>query len=110
MHCHAVFTTEEGINLEGSLVVGSTGAMAKSVRPFHRDKLFLSILHSLGHRETAVEDAGAITATVIAKLLDGGAKATIEPLGIAQTAHVVLLRFDPVAAVQYKAYHPISGA
>lgn len=101
VNCHAVFTTEEAVNLSGSLVVRRPQA---PVQPFSRDKLFVSLYRALGHRKTALEDAGALCATIIAQLADN-AKASISPADIAAVAHQVLRRFDTAAAVQYAAYH-----
>lgn len=104
VRCHAVFTTEEAVNLTGSVVVRrSVGA----VEPFSRDKLFASILRSLGHRKRAVDEASALCATVIAKLLQGDAQASLSPTDIIKATADTLQRFDEAAAVQYRAYHPL---
>lgn len=102
--CHAVFTTEEAVDLGGSIVVRSD---AKKMQPFSRDKLFASLLHALGHRQTAVADAGALSATIIAKLLHAATNAAVTPQEIVILTHETLARFDMAAATQYKAYHPI---
>lgn len=102
--CRAVFTTEEAVELSGSIVVRSN---TKKVQPFSRDKLFASLLHALGHRQTAVADAGALTATIIAKLLLATTNAAVTPQEIVIIAHETLERFDMAAATQYKAYHPV---
>lgn len=101
-NCHALFTTEEAVELSSSLVVRPSSG---SLQPFSRDKLFVSLLRALGHRETALEDAGALTATTIAKLLHGETQAVIDPADIVTVAHAALSRFDTAAAVQYRAYH-----
>jgi len=100
--CGAVFTTEESAHLSTSLAVRRQNG---PVSPFSRDKLFLSLLKALGHRTTPVEDAGALTATIVAQLLQNTPKATIDPSDIAKTALGALQRFDTAAAVQYQAYH-----
>ncbi len=104
--CRAIFTTEEAVDLGGSIVVQND---SKHVQPFSRDKLFASLLSALGHRQTAVADAGALTATVIAKLLLSATNAAITPQEIVIVAHETLARFDSAAAIQYKAYHPVSS-
>lgn len=76
------------------------------MHPFSRDKLFLSVYRSVGHRDQSVADATALTATVTAKLLDG-AQAALNPSEITKTALEVLKRFDKAAAVQYGAYHKV---
>lgn len=100
--CHAIFTTLEAAALGGSLVVrGRDG----SVQPFSRDKLFASILKACGHRSAAVNDAGALAATIIAALQNAAQTASIDVEQIIATAQAVLERFDTAAAVQYRAYH-----
>ena len=130
LNCHAVFTTEESVEYSGSIVVRSdhsagtsrgkgsrkatravtglsepSGRIHTSMTPFSRDKLYVSVLKCLGHRAAAVEDATALTSTIIARLLlqtdNGALTSTI----IIDTTHEVLYRFDRAAAVQYRAYH-----
>lgn len=131
--CHAVFTSLEAADYASSIVVRPTeptedphsrskaaaGAMSAKdrrtairaskhtpPRPFNRDQLFASLLKCLGHRSTPVEDASALTSTVIAKLLAQGSKASISPAEIIIVATDTLKRFDKAAMVQYQAYHP----
>lgn len=99
--CGAAFTTNEAVDHATSLVVRS-GA---SVAPLTRDKLFVSLYRALGHRKSAVEDATALTATILSKLRLVAANATLTPENIAETALGILKRFDEAAAVQYAAYH-----
>jgi transcriptional regulator NrdR family protein len=100
--CQAVFTSVEAADLAAGLVVSHSHS---PVEPFSRDKLFVSLYRALGHRKTAVSDAGALSDTIVAKLLHGEAQASISPADIVQTAHQTLLHFDQAAAVQYQAYH-----
>ena len=76
-----------------------------SVRPFSRDRLFLSVLKAVGHRETAVDDAGALTSTIMAKLHPKLANATLTPSEIIKITLETLQRFDHAASIQYAAYH-----
>jgi transcriptional repressor NrdR len=100
--CGAVFTTHEAIDLSTSIVVRShTGRPI----PFNRDKLFISIYRAVGHRKQSLEDASALTATIIAKLLHNAASARLLPDDIKKTSLTVLSHFDKAAAVQYQAYH-----
>jgi transcriptional regulator NrdR family protein len=100
--CKAIFTTVEGVELAGSLMVRSrTGQLV----PFERDMLFVSIYSTLKHRTDAVSAANALTATVIAKLRKSAQGATINHSSIVETCHQVLDRFDTAAGVQYSAYH-----
>jgi len=102
LQCHAIFTTEEAADYSGSIVVRSQNG---TISPFSRDKLFSSLLQSLGHRPTAVDDAGALTATIVAHLVREHRKPAISPSEIIKIAHITLERFDTAAAVQYAAYH-----
>ncbi len=100
--CQAIFTTNEAVDLSTSLVVKHQDG---SVAPFSRDKLLISVYRAVGHRERPTDDAGALTATITAKLLHGGSTAVVSPLDIVATAHETLQHFDAAAAVQYRAYH-----
>ncbi len=102
LSCGAVFSTSESADYESSIVVRADHARPQ---PFSRDKLFASILQAVGHRKTAVADAGALTDTIIAQLLRSTAQAAISPSAIILATFTVLERFDGVAAVQYQAYH-----
>jgi transcriptional repressor NrdR len=100
--CGALFTTNERVDLTTSLVVrGSDGHMA----PFNRDKLFVSILQAVGHREQPLEDANGLTATIIAALIRATREASVAAHDITATATAVLKNFDTAAMVQYQAYH-----
>jgi len=100
--CHAIFTSVEAAQLSSSLSVKSGKG---NIKPFSRDKLFASVLGAVGHRKTRVADAGALTDTIIAKLLGSTTQAAVSPAEIVIIAHETLSRFDKAAAVQYRAYH-----
>lgn len=101
-NCGAIFTSNESVDLSTSLAVRSGNG---PVSPFSRDKLFVSILRSVGHRTSPLEDASALTATIVGKLLHSTADAAIEPAQIRDMAYETLKRFDTAASVQYQAYH-----
>jgi len=106
--CHAVFTTEEAADYGASIVVRSPkapGANGGTHAPFSRDKLFTSVLRAVGHRESPLEDAGALTATITAKLLKSRPGAAVSPTDIITVTLETLKHFDNAAAVQYRAYH-----
>ena len=65
----------------------------------------MSVLRAVGHRETPVEDASALTATITAKLLHSTSEAVLSPADIVKAALDTLKHFDTAAAVQYQAYH-----
>lgn len=105
--CVAQFSTDELPDYDSALAVkGINGKLY----PFNRDKLFLSLYKSLGHRQDALNSATELTSTTIGSLLrkmkapDG--LLPIETLAV-QT-YQILKRFDPLAAHTYKAYHQTS--
>lgn len=74
--------------------------------PFNRDRLFTSIHDSCRHRAASVDDASALTQTVISELMRNQNGEVIATGDIIRTAHTVLQRFDAAAATFYAAYHP----
>lgn len=100
--CKAVFTSTESVDLSKSLVLEMPD---KSLRPFTKEKLFLSIHKSCEHRKTAVDDALALTDTVIAKIVRAGTQSLISGQQLAKSVHETLSNFDTASAVQFAAYH-----
>lgn len=101
--CHATFTTTERPELQQSLLVKTKSG---ALQPFNRDKFFISIYTSLGHRNDPTGDATAITSTITAQMLKTAQNAVIEASQLASITHQTLSRFDSVAGVHYAAYHP----
>lgn len=101
--CSSTFTTLEKTDLFTALSV----ADKNHYKPFLRDKLFLSLYDSLKHRKTALNDATALTDTIISKLMLCIKDGRVENSMIAKTALDVLNRFDKAAATSYAAYHPL---
>ena len=102
--CAAVFTTTEAIDLASAIMI----ATAKGLEPFDKDKLLISVYESCKHRQNALNDASALTQTIIGdiiKLTDVSGK--IERDAIITLAQQVLERFDPVCSTVYTAYHRI---
>lgn len=100
--CSAVFTSEESAAYGAAwAVLGPSGAL----KPFSRDKLFLSLHRSLQHRSTALEDAAGLTDTVIEKLSGAVKDGVIESRTIVSTVQVALTRFDKAAGTHYAAFH-----
>src|SRR6188508_1472435 len=64
--CVAQFTTIELPDYATALVIRTH---TDKLLPFSRDKLFLSLLRALGHRQDALKSATALTETVIGSLL-----------------------------------------
>ena len=77
------------------------------MQPFDRDKLFVSLLQALGHRNDAVAASSALTATVIAKLVQAAQDAQINRVDVVRVSYEVLAHFDAAAAIHYQAYHTI---
>lgn len=102
--CVAQFTTIELPDYSTALAVKDRDG---KLEPFVRDKLFLSLHKSLGHRPDAQKAATELTTSVIAQLLrkkrakDG----LIEAKVLAETANIVLKRYDAPSAHTYRAYH-----
>ena len=103
--CVAQFTTTELPDYSKAMLV--TRIDAKKLLPFSRDKLFLSLFQSLGHRKDALNSATALTSTVIGRLINRKyvINGALDTKSITEVAHEVLKRFDPLAASTYKAYH-----
>lgn len=99
--CQAIFSTAETAELELAWQVSDSGAL----RPFWRDKLFLSLYDSCRHRGTALSDAKGLTDTVIRKLAAHVAGGTMEKTDITGVVQVALNRFDKAASVYYEARH-----
>lgn len=104
--CVAQFSTNELPEYHRSIVIKSTSS---KLYPFSRDKLFLSLYKSLGHRKDSIDSATELTNTVISKLLrlntsdkDKGVYTTKE---LAKASYETLKRFDSFAGNNYKAYH-----
>ncbi len=128
--CGAVFTSTETIDLSQALVVQDMGQNSPThanqhqimgttkttknigLRPFDRDRLFMSLYESLRHRPTAAYDARGLTDTVISYIIKD-TRAQISPKSslctdthaIAETILDTLKHFDQAAATHYAAFH-----
>ena len=103
--CVAQFTTTELPDYTKALLVETYGS--KKHMPFSRDKLFLSLHKSLGHRGDALNSSTALVNTVIGRLLNKKyvVNGSVTTKIISKVAYEVLKRYDPLAATTYKAYH-----
>lgn len=101
--CGATFSTQESVQYE--LVWLVQRGHGSRPEPFSRDKLFMSLYKSCEHRETALQDAQALTDTVIGKLSAHVTNGTLTSRDIAQVAQVALNRFDKAASVYYQSFH-----
>lgn len=104
LKCKAVFTTSESVDLDKSLVIKSDS----QYKPLKRDKLFVSVYDSLRHRKTALNDATALTDTIINRLY-AKHSAQIEKADVIKISSEVLKKFDKAGYVYYSAYHSIKA-
>ena len=104
-NCGATFSTHELTIYHDTWRVKTVDG---GLVPFVKNKLFLSLYKANEHREHAIEDATALTDTIMSLLRHQTAKGLLEPENIAITAHEVLKNFDKAAAVHYHAFHPVS--
>lgn len=101
--CGETVTTEESVLLGSVIAIESLNGRQQ---PFERERLLVSLYNSLRHRKTALQDATALTDTVITRLLAQNHSQTLHTPLIVQTVAQILDNFDTAAAVQYRAYHP----
>lgn len=103
--CGLVFSTEEVVQYENVwLVMDAHGKYS----PFSSNKLLTSLYQSCEHRQTALNDATALTETVIQKLRTKFRDGLINSQTIAQVSQVALNRFDTAASVHYEAHHRLA--
>lgn len=103
--CGAVFTTIEAAQLAEGLTV-ARDTPTTGLQPFVRDKLFVSIYASCQHRSEALEDAAALTDTIIGRLSDIQTGGIVASHALRELVHTTLARFDSASAVHYRAFHP----
>lgn len=103
--CRTIFTTEESVDLSGSIRVQS--GPSEPLEAFCRDRLFLSVYRSVSHRKTALEDARGLTDTIIRQVLVHISTAIVPKKLISTTTAQCLKRFDRAAATHYTAHHPV---
>ncbi len=100
--CGLIWTTSEQIDMSTThRVISSQNVL----QPFQRDLLFESIKESLRHRKTAIEDASALTDTVLAKVLLEKSP-TLTTARIRAITHDIVRRYDATAGAVYLALHP----
>jgi len=100
--CKLVFSTEEAAQYGNIwLVMDSSG----NYSPFSSNKLLLSLYRSCEHRVSALNDAVALSETVVRKLQPKFIDGRINSQVIAQVSQVALNRFDRAASVHYGARH-----
>ena len=103
--CGTVTTSIETIDYTQALRVRRTTSSKPTLEPFDRDKLLISLYESLRHRPAAIQDASALTTTIITRLHPMIEQAIVEREYIIAIAADVLEKFDKVACVHYQAFH-----
>jgi transcriptional regulator NrdR family protein len=78
-----------------------------ALQAFSRDKLFLSIYESCKHRRNAIDDASAITLTVVGRLSGFSATGEILRSELISIVLGVLNNFDPTASSVYAGLYPL---
>ena len=101
INCGAIYTTSEGIEEDKSIMVEHQGHL----EPFLRDRLLISVYESLRHRKTAIEDASALTDTIMTRLRPYFTHGKVTTTDIQTTTAAVLNNFDAAAGVHYTAFH-----
>ena len=102
-NCDFIFTTEETVNYETTWRVKDRSGRYTAFKPL---KLVFSLYRSLQHRSTALEDAQALSLTIISRLSSPATgDGIIDRLAILNTAQVALSRFDNLASLHYEANH-----
>ncbi len=104
LQCNAVFTSIEAADLSYS-VSYKPSPTETDTEPFSRDKIFISIFEACKHRPAALEDATALTSTILRRLNPYFATAAIERKVIVSITLKTLEKFDKAAASHYAAYH-----
>lgn len=77
----------------------------KDLEPFSRDTLFISLYEALKHRPAAIQEADALTATIISELMLIAAHGMVTRHDVLGATTIVLERLDQAAATVYRAYH-----
>jgi len=104
--CHALFTTIEEPDFEKNIRIKKPDG---TLEPFYRDKLFICLNESLGHREQALLDSRAVINTVIKDLLGAHLKTgVIDSRDIIGVVSKTLKRYDKPAFVHYQVRHPLN--
>jgi len=99
--CRATLTSIERIKLDEALRVQKRG---RSIEPFLRDKLFLSIYQSVSHLKNPIDTAHQLTNTVLRHILKEISGPTISTDKIAILTTQVLKRYNAAAAVRYLSF------
>lgn len=97
-NCKAVMTTEENVDLSLAIRVQKKNG---SLEPFSRDKLYLSIHHSLDHINTSKVLTSALVSTVINNILKDIKTPLVTTNTISEYTGRVISRFNAAGAIKY---------
>jgi transcriptional repressor NrdR len=102
--CGAVFTTHEAAQLSTAYVVVRRDG---SFSPLSKQKLFVSIYESCKHRKRPIEDASALTDTIMNRVvrMPNNITGSIDVATVQVIAQATLKAFDQVAHTYYTAYY-----
>ncbi len=102
--CSATFTSVEQVDWPQAVLFKANGSHTE---PFSRDKLLISVHHSLQHRKDATEASTELTNTILSRLVHNIVDASISRATVITVTTEVIKRFDKAAAATYAAYHPL---
>lgn len=97
--CGAIFTTNEDVDLEKSVMVEKGGAL----EPFIRDFIFMDVHQAISHRKTSIIDSKHLTDEIIRQSIAECNNGVIASSLIKQKAYQVISNFDPLGGSVYKA-------
>ncbi len=105
LDCNTVWTTYERADLDDTKVINHD----RQTAPFNIGKLTISISRSFHHDKHGADFYSyPLAQTVQEELVKRNTQLSTDDIAI--TAHQILQRFDPVAAIQYAAQHDLITA
>lgn len=99
MSCNAIFTTEEEVKLENTVMFRKK---SNKLEDFSRDNLFISIYESCKFRQNPISDSEGLTGTIIGKLTISNKNGVIDSKELTDCVLTTLVNFDKTAANVYR--------
>lgn len=108
-NCNNVFTSTESLNLAQTLLFETSEG---KLIPFNTNNLLISVYDCLKHRDSQINDASALTDTIINRLAEQlqnseQKQPIIKRQQLIEQTTEVLNNFDKVASIQYSALHKL---
>lgn len=100
--CGQIFTTTEQTEFIDLILVED---VIGNLKPFLRDKLFLSIYSCLNHTKDSVSSAKSLTDTLISKISTAEDSPIITASHISSLVYPIIARYDKFAAEKYIRNH-----